>query len=81
MKHLSKFALYKIGKFDNGGRYYLDDEFQTDTSAYVRSPSRAWNLSLWKHAKTAKYLKSLSKEQLDKILDLCNHNESLMYEE
>lgn len=81
MKHLSKYALYKIGHFDKGGRYYLKDEFETKTSNNVKSPSRAWNLSIWNHAKTAKYLKSLSKEQLNMILNLCDNDQSLMYEE
>ena len=43
-KHLSKYALYKIGKFDSGGRYYLDSDFDTETSLKIRQPSRAFLL-------------------------------------
>ena len=79
MKHLSKFAAYKIGSFDKGGRYYLKPEFETETSDAVRAPSRAWNLSVWKHVFTGKYLKSLSAEQLAKIKELCGGKSELMF--
>lgn len=80
MKRLSKKVAYLIGYFDKGGRYYLKDEFCTDTSDNVRSPSRAWNLSVWKHVFTGKYLKSLSESQLKQIEALCAFNKVDMYE-
>ena len=64
MNTLSKTQCYKIGYFDKAGRYYLYTEFETQTSRAIRSPSRAWNLSIWQHVKTVKYYKSLSTEQL-----------------
>lgn len=66
MKHLSKKVAYLIGKFDKGVR--------------VRCPSRAWNLSVWKHVLTGKYLKSLSESQLKQIEALCAFNKIDMYE-
>lgn len=72
IKNLSKSQLYKIGRFDKGGRYMLSPFFETETSKSIRSPSRAWNLSIWKHCQTAKYLKSLSNEQLEKLKEICN---------
>ena len=80
MKHLSKKVAYLTGKFDKGGRYYLNDEFCTETSVRVRCPSRAWNLSVWKHVLTGKYLKSLSESQLKQIEALCAFNKIDMYE-
>lgn len=49
----------EIGFFDSGSRFYLHDAFQTDTSYRVRTPSRAWPYSVYKHVMTKKYLKSL----------------------
>ena len=60
---LNKKDLYFIGSFDSGNRYTLTPFFETETSRVVRSPSRSWPLSVWKHCKTAKYFKSLSDAQ------------------
>jgi len=67
MKTLTKTEMYKMGKFDKGGRYNLNTEFQTETSRAIRSPSRAWTLSIWTHCKTAKFYKSLSNTQIAAI--------------
>lgn len=67
MATLTKQEMYKIGSFDKAGRFELHPEFETETSKYIRSPSRSWPLSVWKHCKTAKYYKSLTEDQLQKI--------------
>ena len=64
---LTKTDLYKMGSFDNGGRYYLDDTFQTESSKGLRSPSRQWPLSVWKHCQTIKFRKSMTREQCDMV--------------
>ena len=63
MKTLTKELIRKIGYFDQAGRFYLNDEFETETSRAVRKPSRAWPLSIYKHCFTQKYFKSLSDDQ------------------
>lgn len=64
---LSKTELKKMGSFDNAGRFYLDDIFETDTSKSVRSPSRSWPLSIWKHCQTIKFRKSMTREQCEML--------------
>ncbi len=64
MNTLSNSQLYKIGSFDKAGRYYLKSAFETDTSKAIRLPTRNWPLSIWRHCKTGKFYKSLSKKQL-----------------
>lgn len=64
---LTKKQMYRMGDFDNGGRFTLLPEFQTATSELIRTPSRNWPLSVWKHAQTAKYYKSLNQSQLSLI--------------
>ena len=64
---LTKTQLYRIGSFDKAGRFYLEPEFETETSRKIRIPSRAWPLSVWKHCKTKKYANSLSEEQMAKL--------------
>jgi len=65
---LNKNDLYFIGSFDSGNRYTLTPFFETKTSLSIRSPSRAFPLSLWKHCKTAKYFASLSDVQKEAII-------------
>lgn len=67
IEKLTNEQLYTIGSFDKGNRYTLHAEFETETSRYIRTPSRAWPFSVWKHVKTMKYRKSLTKEQCDKL--------------
>lgn len=55
---------YLIGSFDNGERYTISKEYRTSSSDCIRTPSRKWNLSEWKHIKTNKFLKQL-KEKLE----------------
>lgn len=63
MKTLTKELIKKIGYFDKAGRFYLNDEFETETSRVVREPSRAWPFYIYKHCFTQKYFKSLSDDQ------------------
>lgn len=57
---------YYVGWFDKQGRYYTYTDFETETSKIIRTPSGRWPLSVWKHIKTKKYLKSLlSKIEID----------------
>ena len=63
MKTLTKELIKKIGYFDKAGRFYLNAEFETDTSRLVRKPSRSWLFSIYKHCFTQKYFKSLSDDQ------------------
>ncbi len=52
--------LYKlIGEWDSAGRYTLDPKFETASSKVIRTPSRAWPKSVYKHVNTAKYRKQL----------------------
>lgn len=60
---LSKTELYQMGKFDKGGRYWLDPIYETETSRSIRTPSRRCPLSLWKQCQTKKYFNSLSETQ------------------
>lgn len=48
-----------IGTWDKASRYYINDEYETESSSYIRSPSRSWNLSKYKHVFTKKYLTQL----------------------
>ena len=52
----------EIGHWDNGGRFYINNEFHTDSSKAVRTPSRAWPFSEYKHIFTNKYAKQLAKQ-------------------
>jgi hypothetical protein len=52
----------QIGKFDKGGRYYIDDAYRTDSSRAVRTPSRAWPYSEYKHVFIKKYAKQLAEK-------------------
>ncbi|MDN7815979.1 hypothetical protein [Burkholderia vietnamiensis] len=50
---------YKIGYFDGAHRFYIYESYQTQTSAVIRTPSRAFPHSVFKHTLTKKYVKSL----------------------
>ena len=63
MKKLDYSTAKKLGHFDNGNRFYLSPQFETETSRAIRSPSRRFPYSLLKHLMTGKYFKSLSDEQ------------------
>lgn len=54
-KELSKM----VGKWDSAGRYFIHNEYKTDTSEKVRNPSRAWPYSEYAHVQTVKYIKAL----------------------
>ena len=54
-KELSKM----VGAWDSAGRYFIHDEYKTETSQKVRSPSRSWPYSEYSHVQTVKYIKSL----------------------
>lgn len=63
MKALTKEQVLSIGTFDKGGRFYLYEDFETETSRVIRAPSRAFPFSVYKHCFTQKYFKSLSDAQ------------------
>lgn len=50
----------QIGHWDKAGRFYINDEYHTDSSKHVRRPSRNWPYSEWKHVHTKKYAKQLA---------------------
>ena len=58
-----------IGHFDSGKRYYISEEYRTDSSRYIRSPSRHWPYSEYKHIFTKKYAKQLAEKlQVDEVI-------------
>jgi len=62
MKKLDWSQIYKIGKTDNGNRWYPC----ADIAEYfysIRSPSRAWPHSYAKAAQTAKFAKWLAENR------------------
>lgn len=67
MTTLTDKQIYSIGFFDKGGRYYLKEEFETSSSRLVRTPSRHWPYSVFKHVHTQKYFESLNDDQKRKI--------------
>ena len=58
-KDLSYKLSKRIGYWDKAKRFYLFDEYQTKSSLGIRTPSRAWNLSVYKHVCSKKYVKQL----------------------
>lgn len=44
------------GKTDKGGRWYPDDIERCSCCASIRSPSRSYPWSIWKHCKSAKHI-------------------------
>lgn len=75
-KQLSKL----IGYWDKADRYWIYDEYKTESSRNVRYPSREWNLSFYKHIFTKKYVKqlvsspSLMAQMLDEEMSQNNNN-------
>jgi hypothetical protein len=51
-----------IGTWDNGGRYFISEIYHTDSSKAVRTPSRHWPYSEYKHIFTAKYAKQIAEK-------------------
>ena len=49
-----------IGYFDKADRYWLRDEYHTESSRLIRTTSRAFAFSLYKHIFTTKYLKQVT---------------------
>lgn len=66
-KAFRKELSYKVGSFDSGNRYRINEEFTTESSNSIRGPSRKWNLSEWKHSQTTKYLKQLKQKLISEI--------------
>jgi hypothetical protein len=62
MKKLDWSQIYKIGKTDNGKRWYPCDEVAEYFSA-LRAPSRAWPHSYAKAAQTAKFFRWLEEKK------------------
>lgn len=48
-----------IGYWDSAKRYYVDEEYITDSLCQIRKPSRTWNLSYFSHINSRRYLKQL----------------------
>lgn len=48
-----------IGYFDKANRFNLFEVFQTESSSQIRTPSRNFPFSVYKHIFTTKYLKQL----------------------
>lgn len=58
--NLVKAISKEIGFFDKQSRYYLYEEFKTESSLNVRIPSGKWPFSIYKHIFTDKYLRQLT---------------------
>lgn len=50
------------GKTDSGSRWYPSDEERCSCCEYIRSPSRAYPWSLYKHCHSRKHIKNLIQE-------------------
>ncbi len=59
---MKTFTAKEIGSFDNAGRFYISAEFHTESSSVVRTPSRSWPYSQYKHIFTKKYAKQLAEK-------------------
>lgn len=60
-EQLSGETLNYIGYFDKANRFDLYNEYETESSQKIRTPSRAWPFSKLKHTSTQKYKKQLLK--------------------
>lgn len=74
-KELRKELSYKVGYFDKGNRYHINEEFTTESSDNIRGPSRKWNLSEWKHTQTTKYLKQLKSRIIKNMIEYSKENQ------
>lgn len=61
-EQLAKKITKEVGAWDRQGRYTINPEFATHTSAGIRTPSRAWPKSEYEHAQTRKYLTALTEK-------------------
>jgi hypothetical protein len=59
---------YPDGKKDNGGRWYPDDSETCSCCSGIRSPSRSFPWSYWRHCRSLKHIKTLLQEH-PKTLD------------
>lgn len=55
-------SMKQIGHWDKGGRFHINEEFTTESSSYIRRPSRNFPFSEYKHVLTKKYAKQLSEK-------------------
>lgn len=55
-----KLTSKEVGSWDKTGRYYIDEAYRTDSSNNIRTPSRKWPHSEYKHIFTTKYAKQLA---------------------
>ena len=60
----------EYGEWDNAGRWYPDDEFRVPGSFEVRTPSRAYPTSYFKHFLTLKYARMLARNKPDLYLEI-----------
>lgn len=56
---LFKSIAKEVGRFDNAARFTIMEAFTTDSSNNVRSPSRRFPFSEYKHVATKKYQEQL----------------------
>ena len=61
-EQLAKQITKEVGTWDRQGRYTINPEFTTYTSATLRTPSRAWPKSEYEHVQTRKYLTALAEK-------------------
>ena len=57
-----RFKATEIGKFDKARRYHICSAFTTESSRAIRSPSRSYPYSEYKHIFTKKYAKQLAEK-------------------
>lgn len=52
----------ELGSWDKAGRYYIRPEYHTESSSKIRTPSRHWPYSEYKHVFTKKYANQLAEK-------------------
>lgn len=55
------------GSFDNGGRWYPDEDERCHCCSGIRSPSRAFPYSLMSHCRSKKHVKNLVDKQWEDL--------------
>lgn len=61
--------IFSIYHTDRAGRVYIREEYQTDSSKSIRSPSRAFPYSKFKHGFTKKYKKQLLSKMVSELFE------------
>lgn len=73
-KGIHKVSVWDLGVFDMHGRYFLRDDFQTDSSMRIAHPSKRFNHSVLRHIKTKKYAKQLAEKFSVNVVEVEFHN-------